>query len=230
MDILNFISWIKGGRIVTSVDPSQTLLPVGLKDNRRDDGYLAGAISVQDLVTQITPKPTYKVYTALLTQSGGDDYFSLFEGELTIGVTYWINAMFPGTDFTNVGAPNNNIGTYFVATGTTPNSWGDVPEGDGVLQYNPGAPVVTVLENTIGNIWFTYANIGVYSVYSSDLFPFGKTSFFIGSTNEGDMEGINFGFFRQNNINQLTIVTKDYSLNNADSNLYYTPIEIRVYN
>ena len=53
MDILNFISWIKGGRVVTTVDPAQTLLPVGLKDNRRDDGYLAGAISVEDLAAQI---------------------------------------------------------------------------------------------------------------------------------------------------------------------------------
>jgi hypothetical protein len=50
MDILNFISWIKGGRVVTSVDPSQTLIPVGLKDGRRDDGYLSGAITVADLL------------------------------------------------------------------------------------------------------------------------------------------------------------------------------------
>jgi|LakMenE18May11ns_1017448.scaffolds.fasta_scaffold9955080_9 hypothetical protein len=67
MDILNFISWIKGGRVVTSVDPTQTLLPVGLKDNRRDDGYLAGAITVEDFAAQLSP---YKVYTAILSQSG----------------------------------------------------------------------------------------------------------------------------------------------------------------
>lgn len=50
MDILNFISWVKGGRQVTTVDPSKTLLPVGLKDDRRDDGFLAGAITVQDFL------------------------------------------------------------------------------------------------------------------------------------------------------------------------------------
>lgn len=55
MDILNFISWIKGGRVVTSVDSSQTLLPVGLKDPKRDDGYLAGAISVSDLTNALVP-------------------------------------------------------------------------------------------------------------------------------------------------------------------------------
>ena len=73
MDILNFISWIKGGRVVTSVDPAKTLIPVGLKDDRRDDGYLAGAITVEDFAAQLTPpvpEPTYKVYTALLTQTG----------------------------------------------------------------------------------------------------------------------------------------------------------------
>ena len=59
MDILNFISWIKGGRIVTSVDASQTLIPVGLKDGRRDDDYLSGAITAQDFINQIaTTVPT----------------------------------------------------------------------------------------------------------------------------------------------------------------------------
>jgi len=53
MDILNFISWIKGRRVVTSVDPAKTLIPVGLKDNRRDDGYLASAITVTDLANQL---------------------------------------------------------------------------------------------------------------------------------------------------------------------------------
>ena len=55
MDILNFISWIKGKRQVTSVDPAKTLLPVGLKDARRDDEYLAGVISVADFITQLGP-------------------------------------------------------------------------------------------------------------------------------------------------------------------------------
>jgi hypothetical protein len=53
MDILNFISWIRGRRQVTSVDPAKSLLPVALKDGRRDDEYLTGAISVQDFTTQV---------------------------------------------------------------------------------------------------------------------------------------------------------------------------------
>jgi hypothetical protein len=121
------------------------------------------------------PEPNYKVYTALLTQSGSDDLIILNSGTLTIGQTYWINEA-EGVDFTNVGAPNNETNTYFVATGTTPNSWG---EGEGigeVLITNEGAPVVTVLENTIGNIWFKYISVGYYAVNSNDLFTVDKTT------------------------------------------------------
>ena len=60
MDILNFISWIRGGRQVTTVDPAKTLLPVGLKDGRRDDDYLAGAITVADFANLVgEPSVTY---------------------------------------------------------------------------------------------------------------------------------------------------------------------------
>lgn len=54
MDILNFISWIKGKRIVTTVDPAKTVIPLGLKDGRRDDDYLAGTISVADFAAVVS--------------------------------------------------------------------------------------------------------------------------------------------------------------------------------
>lgn len=53
MDILNFISWIKSRRQVTSVTPDRTLIPLGLKDGRRDDQYLSGAITAQDFINQV---------------------------------------------------------------------------------------------------------------------------------------------------------------------------------
>ena len=89
MDILNFISWIRGRRQVTSVDPAKTLLPVGIKDPKRDDEYLAGAISVEDLAAQIAPEPAYKVYTALLTQSGiNPPVATVLENTLGVTPTY----------------------------------------------------------------------------------------------------------------------------------------------
>jgi len=168
----------------------------------------------------------YKVYTALLTQSGGDDIQQLIGTNLTIGVTYRI--IYDGPivgDFINVGSPNNNDDTMFVATGTIPTSWGDCK-----LEYNTGAPVVTVLENTIGNIWFTYDGVGFYLSNSNGLFTQGKTALFIGSSFDGDTVGTNFAFFRQIDGEQLGIATKDNTLADGDGFLYNTPIEIRVYN
>lgn len=116
-------------------------------------------------------KPKYKVFTALVSQTGGDTSDVLNNSDLTIGVSYEIKDAGTGFDFTNVGAPNNDYGTWFIATGTTPTSWGV----DGQLIYNLGAPVATVLENTIGNVWFTYADIGRYNIDSNVLFTDNKT-------------------------------------------------------
>ena len=235
MDILNFISWIRGRRQVTSVDPTKTLIPVGLKDGRRDDEYLAGAISVEDLAAQIAPQP-YKVYTALLTQSGGDDFQSISSGSLTIGVTYQIiSASGDPGDFTNVGAPNNNLGTYFVATGTDPNEWGAYE-----LEYNEGAPVVTVLENTIGNIWFTYDSIGYYEIQLSNPIDVDKTFLYIGNGptvggtifyEESAFKTISFPGSSGTASTLILFTSVDgFGSGFTDGRLNKTPIEIRVYN
>lgn len=166
MDILNFISWIKGGRVVTSVDPTQTLIPVGLKDNRRDDGYLAGAISVEDLAAQIAPQPAYKVYTALLTQSG----------------------------------------------------------------INP--PIATVLENTIGNITWTYLSTGNYAGNLISAFPLNKTYFSVNNrfSDDGGASAYDAFLFRgDDDFFYLTL----WENGTPSDNLIFsgTPIsiEIRVY-
>jgi hypothetical protein len=121
--------------------------------------------------------PNYKVFTALLTQSGASSPDVLSGGDLIIGRTYRIKDTGSGFDFTNVGAPNNDYGTWFVATGTTPTSW-----ADGQLIYDIGAPTAIVLENTIGNIWFEYSSAGTYICRSNDLFTIDKTTVFISDT------------------------------------------------
>jgi hypothetical protein len=175
------------------------------------------------------PEPSYKVYTALLNQNGESETVYIGDGELTIGVTYYIedNAG-SGWDFTNVGAPNNELGTFFVATGTTPNSWGI----DGMLQYNLAAPVVTVLENTIGNIWFEYGSVGQYYIYSNDLFINDKTTQMIGAAADGINNGtfcdvINAGTNLMY-INSVSYASSGFAGTNGQ--LSNTPIEIRVYN
>jgi hypothetical protein len=182
--------------------------------------------------SNLTNTKPYKVYTALLTQSGGNDPFSLFSGDLTIGVTYEIyDDGGYGFDFTNVGAPNNNFGTYFVATENTPNSWGT----DAKLNYNTGAPVVTVLENTIGNIWFTWEGNGNYWITSNGLFTINKTwgisdSVFAPTTAITEPVVIDVsGHLGSEPPNTMVIrlIGGDFS---GDDLLNKTPIEIRVYN
>jgi hypothetical protein len=177
--------------------------------------------------TTTTTAPAYRVFTALLTQSGGDspaqaNYEN--EGPLVIGQSYFIDDNLPlvdgGTDFTNVGAANNNSGTWFIATGTTP-IWG---ANGGVLTYNEGAPVATVLENTIGNIWWSYSEAGVYVFSSDGLFTLNKTLVFPGNASHS------IGVAYPADIN-----TGELDMNNpvgarVDGILYQTAFEIRVYN
>ena len=169
------------------------------------------------VIFNLTPK--YKVYTALLTQSGGYDTQGQTSGSLVIGTTYRI--IDSGGDFTNVGAPNNEGDTYFVATGTTPNNW-----GTGSLIYDTGAPVVTVLENTIGNIYWTYVLEGVGEANLTNGFPINKTVAFGTGTGLGDDNVINFDLTI--GPDKIAIYTKDSS-GSLVSN-YGSPIEIRVYN
>ena len=145
-------------------------------------------------------------------------------------MTYGIQDNSSGADFTNVGAPNNEVGTYFVATGTTPNSWGST----GTLSYDEGAPVVTVLENTIGNIWFTYNSIGNYSVNSNNLFIEDKTTIDIDTfgRNASNIENTPFYIgnetiiIAESQFNIFTTRSPDY----RNDVLQKNRIEIRVYN
>lgn len=166
----------------------------------------------------------YIVYTALVSQVGADTEDSLNTGNLTIGRTYRINQNSPGMDFTNVGAPDNNLNTSFVATGQVPNSWGT--GADFTLAYSAGVPIVKVLENTIGNVYWTYVSEGVYRANLVDSFPLTRT-YCPGVTiiNEGrdGLKSITLNPDRENG-NYVEIRTF-----NANGLLDYTPIEIRVY-
>lgn len=193
---------------------------------------LTGTEELAIVQSGVTKKTTiedvkgYKVYTALLTQSGDDTIpAAINSSPLTIGVTYEIVDN-TGINVTNVGSPNNNVGTKFVATGTTPSSW-----GSGMLSYIPSAPVVTVLENTIGNITWMYNNIGEYTCNLGNAFPINKTIYdknyqFISPTDIDDKALVFYS-----NLNVFNIFTLSYDLTiPKDDVLFNTPIEIRVYN
>lgn len=175
------------------------------------------------VIFNLTPK--YKVYTALLTQSGGGSVIGVSGegGTVNIGTTYLINENPDNYDLTIYGAPNNDVGTYFVSNQTSILNYTDSLQ----LVYNGGAPVVKVLENTIGNIWFTYSNTGEYYCRSNDLFITDKTAIFGGYYYAS--LGLNVYYnLPTMTISEFLIITGDP--NAANGYLQNTPIEIRVYN
>jgi hypothetical protein len=171
--------------------------------------------------------PKYKVYTALLTQSGESNVINIDSGELQIGVTYVMKNITEDSDFTNVGAPNNDDGTYFVATGTTPNNWGGV-----TLDYDEGAPVATVLENTIGNVWFTFLGNGTYGINNANEWDITKVWY--GTSGIGDSRSINVNPGRTTmsfeGTSFIIICYNNDCTSVINGQLINTPIEIRVYN
>jgi len=173
---------------------------------------------------------SYKVYTALLTQSGGDDPQSIDSGAVTKGITYMVDGTSSDADFSNVGGPKYDgvtpiNGTYFVAINN------DVPNNysEGQLIYNTGAPVVTVLENTIGNIYFQYISAGIYNINVPNIAEqkqvvFSPSKAFKISTGEFYIDLVN------NSIDgEITIITTNGNAR-VDDLINDFPIEIRVYN
>jgi len=231
MDILNWLYLAKNKFVRTTLSSTKDLMIFGANVgfSKRGDKYQNYAMSAEDFTTEVgnVVKP-YKVYTALLTQSGGDDPNGQYSGTLIIGATYLITDFVDG-DFISVGAPNNNTGTYFVATGTTPN-WGT--SGDNIVSYNTGAPVVTVLENTIGNVYWLYGGEGYYTGNLTDgfigdfFFQNDRVVFFSGSVVIGQMAMSIY----KNDDNQIGVDTFKIDGTYVDSALYNVPIEIRVYN
>jgi hypothetical protein len=166
-------------------------------------------------------KPKYKVYTALLSQTGASDPQTLSSGAVTKGVTYRIDGGNDG-DFSNIGAPSNDDSTSFIATiNGEPNSYGTCS-----LLYDLGAPVAIVLENTIGNIWFEYRNVGEYRVWSNSLFIEDKTAVDIDAfsyLNIGNYSFIaNQTLFPESNFDIVSTLGDDVLAKNR--------LEIKVYN
>lgn len=195
-------------------------------------GY-KGWLNLDEFVLSLippTPAPTYKVFTALLTQSGENIAYQVAGdgGNIIQGTTYYINDNPDNFDLTIYGAPNNDVGTYFIAN----QSIGLPYTYTLLLQANSGVPVATVLENTIGNIWFTYNGTGQYSVNSDGLFVENKSMCIIGSASEGVSNGalssvVNGGI---NIFGISTAVIISGFPTPFNDELQLTPIEIRVYN
>lgn len=213
MDILNFISWIRGRRQVTSVDPAKTLIPVGLKDGRRDDEYLAGAISVEDLAAQIVPPPTpstniYNSNGALTAnrQLNGNDYFLTFNGVRGFGA---YGTSTPGNAKFSCYAQNNfNLLGLFIESGSGTQRRGlrqeeyfSTPEGFNLI----------LGDNTQGHLRFNYnQNISGFSTSSE--------------TSAADWTGLKLDF--TNKVYQLGQITGSNTTNITINDAATYPVQV----
>lgn len=166
----------------------------------------------------------YKVFTAIVSQSGTSSTLSVFGDEsIVAGVTYYIQENPDLNDLSMYGAPNNSAGTLFVS-----NQSGPLPYTASLeLTYDTGAPVAVVLENTIGNIFFTYDGVGNYSANSSSLFTTNKTvTFCTVSTDPGSPT------WTSSRIGSQSIVSINKFNKDGDGidGISNCSIEIRVYN
>lgn len=118
MDVLNIISWIKSKRIFTTVDPATSIISIAIKDEKRDDGYLIGAMTVEDFAAQIAPQIAYKVYSVLLTQNGTNPPVAIvLENTLGLDPIYYYDyaGAYRLEDMSGLFTVNK---TFVLATGT----------------------------------------------------------------------------------------------------------------
>jgi len=187
-------------------------------------------LNLDELIQSLAPpapEPAYKVFTALLTQSGGSAFGDRVSGDtLTLGVTYLIAVNPDNEDLTIFGAPNSNVGTHFICT-----TVGVLTSAN--LYFDYGAPVTTVLENTIGNIWFTYVDTGQYYINSPNLFTNNKTYTVIQLWGD-DGVSTRTGVVQRFDSSILALYNHDYTgeylVNTIGYFGFLTSIEIRVYN
>ena len=100
-----------------------------------------------------------------------------------------------------------------------------------LTQSGTNAPVATVLENTLGEVTYSYTAVGKYSITSNGLFLTNKTVVFFGDI-VNNANGLSLVATIQGedvNPNRLPFYT---NIDGANTNfaLLKTPIEIRVYN
>ena len=94
-----------------------------------------------------------------------------------------------------------------------------------LTQSGTDNPTALVLENTIGNIVWSYSDIGDYIGTLSNSFVIGKTYAMAANY----VSGINVFVIDNTTINTINIQSLDLSGNNTNGILNSTPIEIRVY-
>jgi hypothetical protein len=99
-------------------------------------------------------------------------------------------------------------------------------------QSGTGAPVPTILENTIGSIVWSRVSTGIYHATLSGAFPDSdKVAIMaipVGANGDGTNARMYFGYY--NDLNSVEIVGIVIGTGYSDNIFYGQVIEIRVYN
>ena len=99
-----------------------------------------------------------------------------------------------------------------------------------ITQVSTDPPVAKVLENTIGQVWWSYQSTGIYKINSDRLFPFNKT--YVDCKNIfGNQWGKNIfpSIEESSQPNSLTNKNWDYTIPDLSDGFDTAIIEIRVY-
>lgn len=96
-------------------------------------------------------------------------------------------------------------------------------------QGSTDAPTAIILNNTLGEVTYTYEDVGKYLINSNGLFTFNKTWIYL-KDNDGNQQGV-FVMVGPNDKNSINIFSySDYMVSASNSILNNMSLEIRVYN
>lgn len=196
MDILNFISWIRGSKLVSSVDPSKTLVPLGVKTDRRDDDYVSVTMTVQDLAASLDLDRLTAGTSEFVLDSTGT--LTLNTGDLTIqtdpllGDDIFIRA----TDRVDVRGGDKLLNANDTGGGVRLLA-GDGSDSDGFTNAGNGGNIAIYAGNAgtsfAGNQGFG-GNVAVRGGYTSTLLVAGGQVVIQGGSSISGIEGnINIG-------------------------------------
>lgn len=185
------------------------------------DGLTYGRKDAEWVEMPVQPTQQYKF---LLSQSGGDDPQTATSGTLTQGVTYEIVAFETGDDFTLSGAPNNDVGTKWIANGVAP-TWSNGSE----IGWNGGSPFIyaQISDYTSYPFWFEWNSDGFYNLAKTGDFDNTKT-FYNMNFQSADPLG-DFTSGARMKLNSGFIVFSSFDTNiPANDIIDKTPVEITI--
>ena len=202
----NIIQGAVGVGVYVCTDGSEKTLTTRYADRIKTD-YVDGIIN------------GVKKYVVLLTQYAPATFTA---APLRIGERYAITTFEAGDDFSNVGGDNIE-GHSFIATGTTPAVW-----TNGSVLDSDGAPVATILENTLGGVpVYSRDAAGTFTITLSGGFTTQKTVCFIQPVGI-DLGGVSVAPTGDGNTISMSTMEAG-TLNSVDGMLVGLSFEIRVY-